>query len=199
MFFSIVIKISILFQIQYMKKLNIVLAFLFFYISASAQEVDIGYRTTDVGAEFLNYTDGNFFGLHLGFNAKLHHSFHTSLGYYVAGDKTPPNYYNKSKGGLGVNLGYRYYVKPRPDGFFVGAKVNLFTNKVILTTQTPLGPYTSSILIPALQTGYMFLINDMFFITPSIEAGIKTNLQQKINAAKNKSVFLAGISCGFKI
>lgn len=182
-----------------MKKLSIALAFLFFCITISAQQVDIGYRTTDVGAEFLKYKDGSFIGLHLGFNAKLYHSFHVSLGYYTASDKTPPNYYNKSKGGIGINLGYRYYVKPRPDGFFVGAKANLFTNKVILTTQTPVGPYTSSIFIPALQTGYMFLINDMFFITPSVEAGIKTNLQEKLSGNKSKSVFVVGISCGFKI
>ncbi len=186
-----------------MKKLKIFLAVSFYCVIATAQQVDIGYRTMDVGAEFLKYKDGSFIGLHLGFNAKMHHSVHTSLGYYAASDETPAYYYNKSKGGLGINLGYRYYVKPRPDGFFVGAKANLFTNKIILdpqlNTQTPEGPYTSMNFIPAVQAGYMFLINDMFFITPSIEAGIKTNLQKKITTDKSKSAFLAGISCGFKI
>jgi hypothetical protein len=177
-----------------MKKLNIILALFFYCLCASSQQVDIGYRTTDVGIEFLNYKDGSFIGLHFGFNAKLHHSFHSSVGYYFAGNETPASYSNKSNGGVGINLGYRYYVKPRPDGFFVGAKANLFTNKII-----PVGPYTSMNFIPAVQTGYMLLINDMFFITPSIEVGIKTNLQQKISTDKSKSAFLAGISCGFKI
>ena len=181
-----------------MQKLKFLLAVSFYCIAASAQQ-DIGYRTTDVGAEFLNYKDGSFIGLHLGFNAKLHHSFHTAVGYYMTGDETPTYYTNKSKGGVGINLGYRYYVKPRPDGFFVGIKANLLTNKIMLNTQTPEGPYTSMIFIPAVQTGFMFLINDSFFITPSIEGGVKTNLQQKLGADKSKGVFLAGISCGIKI
>jgi hypothetical protein len=68
----------------------------------------------------------------------------------------------------------------------------------VLDTPTPEGPYTSMIFIPSLQTGYMLLINDMFFITPSVEAGMKTNLQSKLSAEENKAVALFGISIGAK-
>jgi len=181
-----------------MKKLKLVLPVLFFYLHATSQ-IDVGYRTTDIGIEYQHFNDGSFVGLHFAANAKIHHSFHTTIGYYIAGNKPTASYYNDSKGGLGFNLGYRYYVKPRPDGLFIGIKTNLFINKIMLNTQTPEGPYTSMIFIPAVQTGFMLLINDAFFITPSIEGGFKTNLQNKLSADKGKGVFLAGISCGFKI
>ena len=171
---------------------------LVFLFNASNAQMDVGYNTTDVGAEFQWYKDGKFIGLHLAANAKLHHSFHVMLGYYIAGDPTATFYDNQNKGGLGAGLGYRYYTNLRPHGFFVGAKANLFSNKVILDTPTPEGPYTSMIFIPSLQTGYMLLINDMLFITPSVEAGMKTNLQSKLSAEANKAVALLGISIGAK-
>ena len=160
--------------------------------------MEVGYNTTDVGAEFQWYKDGKFIGLHLATNARLHHSFHATIGYYMAGDPTAPFYYNQNNGGLGVGLGYRYYILLRPHGFFIGAKADLFTHKVTLDTQTPEGPYTSMIFIPSLQTGYMILINDMFFITPTASVGYKTNLQSDMSINENKAVGLFGISCGFK-
>jgi len=129
---------------------------------------------------------------------KLHHSFHATIGYYMAGDPTAAFYYNISNGGLGGGLGYRYYVDLRPHGFFIGAKADLFTYKVMLDTQTPEGPYTSMIFIPSVQTGYMILINDMFFITPTIGFGYKTNLQSKMSGDEKRSVLLFGISLGAK-
>jgi hypothetical protein len=54
------------------------------------------------------------------------------------------------------------------------------------------------IFIPSLQTGYMILINDMFFITPTASVGYKTNLQSDMSIDENKAVGLFGISLGAK-
>lgn len=160
--------------------------------------MEVGYNTTDVGAEFQWYKDGKFIGLHFAYNAKLHHSIHATIGYYAAGDPTASFYFNQNKGGLGIGFGYRYYIDLRPHNFFIGVNANIFTNKVMLNTQTPEGPYTSKILIPSLETGYMFLINDMFFITPTVAVGYKTNLESKLSADEKKLVALLGISLGAK-
>jgi len=180
-----------------MKKVT-TLFFLAFLFNTSHAQMEVGYNTTDVGAEFQWYKDGKFIGLHLATNAKLHHSFHATIGYYMAGDPTASFYHNQNNGGLGVGLGYRYYVDLRPHGFFIGAKADLFTYKVTLDTQTPEGPYTSMIFIPSVQTGYMILINDMFFITPTVGFGYKTNLQSKMSGDEKRSVLLFGISLGAK-
>lgn len=161
-------------------------------------QLDVGYTTTDIGAEFQYYKDGKFIGLHLATNAKLHNSFHAEIGYYMAGDPTATFYKNQNKGGLGLGLGYRYYTMYRPHGFFIGVKANLFTNKTALTgTQTP-EKLTSKIFIPSLEAGYMILINDMFFITPSVSLGYKTNLESKMKLDEKKTVGLFGVSMGFK-
>ena len=156
---------------------------------------EIGYNTVDVGGEFQWYKDGKFIGLHLASNAKLHHSIHGEIGYYMAGDPSAVYYYNQNKGGIGLGLGYRYYTMLRPHAFFIGIKANLFTNKVTLTTQVPENR-TSKILIPSIEAGYMFLINDLFFITPGVAVGYKTNLELK--ADEKKAVGLFGMSMGFK-
>ena len=157
--------------------------------------MEVGYNTTDIGAEFQWYKDGKFIGLHLATNAKLHHSFHATIGYYMAGDPTASFYSNVNNGGPGVGLGYRYYILLKPHGFFIGAKADLFTHKVGLET---LMITTSMIFIPSLQTGYMILINDMFFITPTASIGYKTNLQSDMSLDEKKAVGLFGISLGAK-
>lgn len=85
----------------------------------------------------------------------------------------------------------------RPHAFFIGVKANMFSNKIILNTPTP-ESYTSLIFIPAIETGYMFLINDMFFITPTAAVGYKMNLQDAMKVETKKAVGLLGISTGFK-
>ena len=193
--FLFVILIFILLQIQSMKKATILFFFVFLFTSSRAQ-MEVGYNTTDIGAEFQWYEDGKFIGLHAALNSKLHHSFHCEVGYYFAGDPTASFYDNQNKGGLGLGLGYRYYTMLRPQGFFIGAKEILFNYDITLTTQTP-ETRISKIFIPSLETGYMILVNDLFFITPSVALGYKTNLEFK-DADEKKAVGLFAISLGAK-
>lgn len=180
-----------------MKRL-ITIFFLVFLFNTSHAQMEVGYNTTDIGAEFQWYKDGKFIGLHIATNAKLHHSFHSEIGYYMAGDPTASFYDNQKKGGLGLGLGYRYYIMLRPHAFFIGVKANLFTNEIILLgTQDP-ETHTSKIFIPSLETGYMILVNDCFFITPAISIGYKTNLESIMSLDEKKAVALLGISVGAK-
>jgi hypothetical protein len=181
-----------------MKKLTTIF-FVVFLFNASHAQMEVGYNTSDIGAEFQWYKDGKFIGLHLATNSKLHHSFHATIGYYMAGDPTAAFYYNLNNGGLGAGLGYRYYILLKPHGFFIGAKADLFTYKVGMKTQTlNIESHTSMIFIPSLQTGYMILINDMFFITPTASIGYKMNLQSDMSLDEKKAVGLFGISLGAK-
>jgi hypothetical protein len=88
-----------------MKKLTAILLISFVTL-ASFSQMEVGYNTTDIGAEFQWYKDGKFIGLHAAVNAKLHHSIHGEIGYYVAGNPTATLYVNEKKGGLGLELGY---------------------------------------------------------------------------------------------
>ena len=181
-----------------MRKLIVILLTFFVSSMSFGQMAEVGYNTTDVGAEFQWYKDGRFIGLHLAANSKLHNSFHAMIGIYsVQDDYGSTYYYYSKKGGMGFGVGYRYYTNLRPHGFFVGVNANLFTKEVTMNTLEAKN-YTSMIFIPSLQAGYMILINDLFFITPTVAGGYKTNLQKKLSADEKKAVGLLGISCGFK-
>jgi hypothetical protein len=71
-----------------MNKLLVILLMLFVSSQSSGQMEEIGYNTTDVGAEFQWYKGGKFIGLHVAVNAKLHHSIHGEIGYYFAREPT---------------------------------------------------------------------------------------------------------------
>jgi hypothetical protein len=72
--FLFVIEIFILFANSTHEKSNHLFFSCISFIASHAQ-MEVGYNTTDVGAEFQWYKDGKFIGLHLATNAKLHHSF----------------------------------------------------------------------------------------------------------------------------
>jgi hypothetical protein len=167
------------------------------FISVQAQEV--GYNTTDIGAEYQNYSEGNIIKLHVAFNSKLHHSFYFSVGYNSLSNDNLPLGVKKYYGGIAAGLGYRYYFAYRPHQFFVGARVDFLSRKWELYTVEP-EKFPASRIIPAAEIGYMFLINDMFFITPSVSFGasIKTNTKYDNDFLDEGFVFLPGISLGFK-
>ena len=180
-----------------MRKLTLIL-FASLFSCASFGQMEVGYNTTDIGGEFQYLKNGKFIGVHLAINAKLHHSIYGTLGYFFAGDPTASFYTNKNNGGLGLGLGYRYYTLLRPHGFFIGAKANLFIHEVGLVSE-PSKTFNSLQFIPALETGYMILVNDMLFITPTASFGYRTNLKSELKSDDKKTVGAIGISIGIKI
>jgi hypothetical protein len=172
-----------------MRKLIVILLTAFCF-SASFGQMEVGYNTTDLGAGFQWYKNGKFIGLHAAVNAKLHHSIHGEIGYYIAGDPTATLYANEKKGGLGLGLGYRYYTMLRPHAFFIGVKANLFTNKVkLLGTQDP-ESRTSKIFIPAFETGYMILINDLFLLRHLLLSVTKQTSNLNLSMNKKQLLYL---------
>jgi hypothetical protein len=173
--------------------------FTVFILFTSAQAQEVGYNTTDIGAEYQNYSEGNIIKLHVAFNSKLHHSFHFSVGYNsMSNDELPAGIKNYS-GGIAAGLGYRYYFAYRPLGIFIGARFDFLTRKTEITTASP-EKINASRIIPAAEIGYMFLINDMFFITPSVSLGasVRTDSKYQSDFLDEGFVFLPGVSIGFK-
>ena len=161
--------------------------------------VEVGYNTTDIGAEYQYYKEGSIYKLHLAFNSKLHHSFHVSVGYNSVRNDDLPVGINKFHGGIAACLGYRYYFAYRPHHAFIGVRADFISRKTEISTVQP-EKINSSRLIPAAEIGYMFLINDMFFITPSFSFGatVKTDSKYDNDFLEEGFVFLPGISMGFK-
>jgi hypothetical protein len=163
----------------------------------------MGFRTTDIGGEFQKYTRGSLYNLHIAFNAKLNHSIQLRFGYnhvpaYRAGGHT------EFGNGWGGGLGYRYYFKPFPHKFFIGARADIWIMKIDLDYSPAAGPFVvpkdTPVLQPALEGGYTFVINDNVFFTPYILAGFQTDFDKKANSVKYGNGFVptAGISAGIR-
>src|SRR5258705_12389655 len=165
-------------QIPLMKRTTFLLIAILLFTIARSQ--DMGFRTTDIGAEYQWYPHGTIYNLHVAFNAKLNHSIQVRLGYnhvpaYDAGDHTE---FGKGWGG---GLGYRYYFKPFPYKFFIGARADVWVMKIdkvysFFDFSSVQNNYL--ILQPALEAGYTFVINDILYITPYAAAGFQTDFSQ---------------------
>jgi len=183
-----------------MKKLIIFIFFLFIYFfSFSQYESDIGYRTTDVGAEFQWYPAGYIAGLHLGFNSKLHHSVQLRLGYNKANRKDDGEKETEEGGGWGGGLGYRYYFKPFPHKFFIGLRTDIWRLNIDWTEGAQTGTTKTWTFQPLFETGYTFFINDQAFLTASISNGTGINIKTDGEKVGQGFVTMAGISFGVRL
>ena len=168
----------------------------FFVFHLSAQEV--GYNTTDIGAEFNNYAGGNIFNLHVAFNSKLHHSFIIRAGYQSVNEKYNSTLLNENGGGLMCGLGYRYYFTYKPTRLFMGVKFDYWKLDIDWNNTGTNGNINGSSIVPAIEAGYMFNFNDRFFLTPAITAGTIANSTNASAQMKNGFLFTAGLSAGVK-
>ena len=183
------------------KQLN--LAILTFLFCSCSYAQDMGFRTTDIGGEYQWYPRGSIYNLHVAFNAKLNHSIQVRLGYnHVPAYRT--NAHTEYGKGWGGGLGYRYYFKPFPYKFFIGARADIWVMKIDLDYDPAGGPavFLNNTLIvqPALETGYTFVINDIVFFTAYVSAGFQTNFDQLGKDIKygNGFVPVAGVCAGFR-
>ena len=182
-----------------MKKTIIVLASFFVCSFYSFCQQEVGYNTVDIGAEYHHYSGGNIYNLHLAFNAKLHNSFVIRLGYNIVNENYSADYQNEEGGGITGGVGYRYYFRYKPYGFFIGARTEIWSMNIDWTKSLATGTTKSTFFIPAFETGYMLVANDWLFLTPSVSVGSRINLKSDVASLKDGLVVLYGVSAGVKI
>lgn len=181
-----------------MKKLFVILISLFFIQSVYSQDIEMGYTTTDIGGEFQWYPAGTITGLHIAFNSKLHNSFHFRVGYNKTDNKSSGTNNEEKGGGWGGTFGYRYYFKPFPHKFFIGARTDLWGMTIDWKQGTQSGTTKTLTLQPTFEMGYTFFVNDQMFITPSFANGAKINLKTDGQDVSQGFVTLLGISLGVR-
>ena len=177
---------------------GLVLLILFSVTTASSQ--DLGYKTSDLGAEIQWQPDGLLLNMQLAFNAKIHHSIIFRAGYNKI--KTGSiNHSFENGDGWGGSLGYRYYFKDIPRRFFAGLRIDAC--KMNVHWKKPFseeGDTRLAFLQPTIEVGYTFLFNDEFFITPNLAAGYKIKIYSKgENIAYGNGVIpQPGVSAGWR-
>jgi hypothetical protein len=180
-----------------MKKAIITIITLILYSNHSFSQ-EVGYNTKDFGAEYNYYTGGNIFNFHIAFNSKLHHSIIVRVGYNAVNEQHTSIFTNEKGGGLSAGLGYRYFFAYRPHLFFIGAKLDYWNLNISWYDTYSGGRYKASTVFTGAETGYKFLINDRFFITPSVGLGAQIAIGGKTapNSTPTGFTVLPGISTG---
>lgn len=182
-----------------MKKATTMLTCLLFFYASRSQDVDVGYTTTDIGAQFQWYPSGTVSGLHVAFNSKIHHSVLFQLSYNKANRRDNGEKDDEKGSGWGGAIGYRYYFKPFPHKFFIGAKTDIYRMKIDWLQGILSGESRTWMLQPTFEVGYTFIINDQAFITPSISNGVEVNLKTEGEKVGQGFIILIGISAGFRL
>ena len=180
-----------------MKKYIFLIIF-FLSIRLTATTQDFGYKTIDVGAEFLPSSKGYTTSLHLAYNLAVHHAFLLRAGYNNSNWKEKGNHDSEKGSGPGASLGYRYYFLVRPYGFFLGVNAQAWRLSIDWREGTTTGKTKTWALQPTAEMGYMILINDMFFISPAISSGIQSNFKTEGQEVGEGFVTRFGLSTGWK-
>ena len=182
-----------------MKKLFTVLLSLSFFQTVFSQDIEMGYTTTDIGGEFQWYPAGTITGLHIAFNSKLHNSFHFRVGYNKTDRKDFGKHDDEKGSGWGGTVGYRYYFKPFPHKFFIGARTDLWSMTIDWKQGTQSGTSKTMTLQPTFEMGYTFFVNDQMFITPSFANGVEVNIKTDGQEVGNGFRTLLGLSLGVRL
>lgn len=181
-----------------MKKQFFLFVILLFSLAVRSQE--LGYRTLDAGGGYLYSEEGPQINLQFALNAKEHHSFVFGGGYKKLNRQSTADHSVEDGNGWGGFLGYRYHFSIMPKRFFIGVRAGIQSMNINWVTTEAEGKSELLLLQPGLETGYTFLINDLFFITPHIIASLQKKLNAKGEAVSCGTDFLpmAGISLGWR-
>ena len=171
-----------------------------FSFSINSHSQDVGYRTFDAGGEYQYAKDGPAFNLQLAFNAEEYHAIVLRAGYMKAMGKTTSAHTNESGSGWGGSIGYRYHFSVIPKRFFIGARAGLWNLNINWSVPEAEGVTKLLVLQPAIETGFTWVINDCFFITPQLSASVQTTLNTKGEKVAYGTGFIpmAGISAGWR-
>jgi hypothetical protein len=173
--------------------------FSFFLVASATQAQEIGYTTTDIGGEAQWYSAGGYIsGLHIAFKGAVHSGFQIRAGYNIVDRKDWGVHEVENGSGAGGGVGYRYYFPFRPHQFFLGVRSDIWRLNIDWKDAINSGTTKTWTLHPAAEMGYMFLINDMAFITPAVTAGYLSNLTTDGSPVGEGFVYSAGISLGIK-
>ncbi len=181
-----------------LKKIFLLFSVFLFYKTNFAQEISSKYSS--FGIEVQQYPTGFLFGVRGEFGFKTHQSFDFRVGYNLVDHRDLGVHANEEGGGFGFTLGYRYYFKPLNKQFFLGARSDLWFNKIDWQDSPSVSGTTNIVVLqPTAIAGYLFLINEKWSITPTLAFGWEINIVENGKPVGEGSILLWGINFNYRI
>ncbi len=166
----------------------------------------------DIGLEYQMYPAGMMPGLRaeIGLGTYKNHGLNLRVGYNRARRNDWGEHADERGGGWGASLGYRYYLKGRLNGFFLGARTDYWKLDIdwtntgadgdLWTSDDDTGTTEIHILQPTAELGYIFFLGQKkrIFLTPKINWGWEKNIVTNGEPVGQGAIFLWGIDFGYR-
>ena len=158
-------------------------------------------KSFDVGLEVQAYPTGVIPGIHLEWGVGSQDGLLARIGYNVVRHRDLGVHGDERGGGFGFTLGYRRYFKENRNGFFLGAKSDLWFNKlewkdnVNLITEVK-GETDVTVLQPTAEAGYVMNFDGGWIFVPSIAFGAEINIKTEGEDVGEGAVLLLGFTFG---
>ena len=179
--------------------LTIILTFLLIYISTIVT-IAQNDESFDVGLEVQVYPTGVIPGLHFEYGLGDKDGLLARVGYNIVDHRDWGVQDDEEGGGFGFSLGYRRYFKEERQGFFIGARTDLWFNKIDWTNNPNLptevqGRTDITVLQPTAEAGYVFnLKKEGWSFVPSIAFGAEINIKTEGIPVGKGAVVLLGFT-----
>ena len=164
----------------------------FFQVAAQAP--------TDLTIEFQAYPTGLIPGIRIdkGFGEK--HAFHLRGALNLIDHRDLGVQDDERGSGFGGTFGYRYYLKPEFQGWFLGIRTDVWRNTIeweSLTDIPSAGTTKLWVVQPTLEGGYLFLLgNQSWVFSPSLGFGVEVNVVTEGAETGQGMILLVGFSIG---
>lgn len=181
-----------------MKKLILLGALLCITVSSVVAQ---GFR---IAKETQIYPTGFIPGVRIAYDFGGAHSIHTRLGYNVVRHRDLGVHEDERGGGFGFSLGYDRYFGANYNGFFAGARMDLWFNQVdwkdFIDTPAEITGTTDYIVWqPTVEAGYAFsIINENVFLAPHLAFGVEVNVKTEGAEVGEGLIALLGFQFGYR-
>jgi len=182
--------------------LKFLLLTIFITVSGSALLAQDGsaLKWVAVGVEAQAYPAGFIIGARSDMALSERISVNLRLGYNFARRRDLGEHDDERGGGPGFSVGGRYYFKPGFEGFFAGARFELWIMDIDWEDIVPNGDIRSgnteiTVVQPLVEGGYTFLLADgSLAVTPKITLGYEINAKTKGEDVGQGSISLIGVT-----
>jgi len=158
------------------------------------------YGQTDFSVEFQAYPTGLIPGIRLEQAVKTHYAFHLRAGYNWVRHRDQGRHEDERGDGKGFSVGYKRYFRSGHEGFFIGARNDVWWNELdwkdrIGQPDEVSGHTKITVLQPTLEAGYVFLKSD-WILSPTVAFGFEFNVKTEGEPVGEGAILLLGVQLG---
>ncbi|KYG79025.1 hypothetical protein [Roseivirga echinicomitans] len=153
------------------------------------------------GVDIQAYPAGMMFMAKTAFNLNEHNVLNTRIGYNMARRQDFGEHDNEEGGGLGLNIGFKHYLKPASSGLYYELKSSIWFMNIDWRDNKPIRTGSTSITVfqPTAIAGYDFNLSSKVSFGLYAEFGYEINVISSGEDVGQGGISLVGFSLSRKL